>query len=137
MAGLHGQILLLTISEVKLSTGPRNSQSRRTFLRCRDYLEKNFMSIRTVEEAAAACGVSPAYLSRLFRRFARQPAYQFLMRLKMNQAAAFLERRDLNVNETAERFGMDPFHFSRVFKRVQGRPPISFLQENVSPTRTR
>ena len=50
------------------------------------------------------------------------------MRLKMNQAAAVLERQDLNVGETAELFGMDPFHFSRAFRRVHGRPPISFLQ---------
>lgn len=126
IAALQGQILLLLVSEVRLPRGTRDSRSRQTFLRCREYLEKNFATVRTAEEAAIACGVTPAYFCRLFRRFARQTAYRFLMRLKMNQAAVLLERHALNVGETAEALGLDPFHFSRAFKRVHGRPPIFF-----------
>lgn len=129
MAALQAQILLLLIREARLPRGARSNRSRQTFLRCRDYLERNFAAIRSAEEAAAACRVAPAYLSRLFRRYAGQPAYQFLMRLKMNQAAALLQRQQLNVSETAEVFGMDPFHFSRAFKRVHGRPPSALLEE--------
>lgn len=132
IAALQGQILLLMISEVRLQTGARAARSRRTFLRCRDYLEKNFANIETAEQAASACGVGPAYFSRLFRRFAGQGAYRVLMRLKMNQAAALLESRGLNVTEAADVLGMDPFHFSRVFKRVHGRSPSSFLFRNLA-----
>lgn len=128
LATLHGRILLLLLSEVQLPSGTQAHRSRQTFLRCRDYLEKNYATIRTAEAAATACGVAPAYFSRLFRRFAGQPAYQYLMRLKMTQAAAILERQQLNVSETAAMFGMDPFHFSRAFRRVHGRPPIALLQ---------
>lgn len=108
----------------------RAAGSRQTFLRRRDFLEQNFGALRTAEEAAAACGVAPAYLSRLFRRSTGQPAYRCLMRLKMNRAAALLERGALNVGETADAMGMDPFHFSRAFKRVHGRPPVSFLPQS-------
>jgi AraC-like DNA-binding protein len=127
ITALHGQILLLLVSEIQMRGGTRTAQSHQTFLRCREYLEKKFAAIRTAEEAAAACGVTPAYFSRLFRHFAGQPAYRFLMRLKMNQAAALLERQGLNVSETAEFLGMDPFHFSRAFKRVHGRAPSFFV----------
>lgn len=127
ITALQGQILLLLVSDVRLPGGKRASRSLQTFLRCREHLERNFAAIRTGEQAAAACGVTPAYFCRLFRRFARQSAYRFLMRLKMNQAAALLERNALNVGETAEVLGMDPFHFSRAFKRVHGRPPLAFL----------
>ena len=132
IAALQGRILLLLISEVRLPSGSRTNRSRQTFLRCRDYLEKHFATIRTAEAAAVACGVAPAYFSRLFRRFAGQPAYRFLMRLKMHQAAALLEHKGLNVSETADAFGMDPFHFSRVFKRVHGRSPSSFVPSHDS-----
>lgn len=127
ITALQGQILLLLVSDVRLPAGKRAIRSLQTFLRCRELLEQNFAAIRTVEEAAAASGMTPAYFCRLFRRFARQSAYRFLMRLKMNQAATLLERHALNVGETAEALGMDPFHFSRAFKRVHGRPPVSFL----------
>ncbi len=126
IAALHGRILLLLVSEVRLPSGSHANRSRQTFLRCRDHLEKHFATIRTAAEAAAACGVAPAYFSRLFRRFTGQPAYRFLMRLKMNQAATLLEHKGLNVGEVADAFGMDPFHFSRAFKRVHGVPPSSF-----------
>lgn len=132
IAALHGQILLLLVSEVRLGPGTREVRARRTFVRCRDHLEAHFASLRTAEEAAAACGVAPAYLSRLFRRFAGQPAYRFLMRLKMHHAAALLSRQQHNVSETAEALGMDPFHFSRVFKRVHGRSPLSFRERQES-----
>lgn len=126
IATLQGEILLLLLAEVKLPSGTRGSRSRETFVRCREYLERGFATVRTAEQAAVACGVTPAYFCRLFRNFARQSPYRFLMRLKMNQAAALLERHALNVGETAEVFGLDPFHFSRAFKRVHGRPPIFF-----------
>ena len=126
IAALQSQILLLLIAEVRLPRGTRDSRSRQTFVRCREYLEKNFAAVRTAEQAAVACGVTPAYFCRLFRRFAKQSAYRFLMRLKMNHAAVLLERHALNVGETAEMLGLDPFHFSRAFKRVHGQPPIFF-----------
>lgn len=130
IAALQGQILLLLLAEERLPCGSRVAGSRTTFLRCRNFLEKNFTTIRTAEQASAACGVAPAYLSRLFRRFTGQPAYRFLMRLRMNHAASLLERGTLNVSETAEVMGMDPFHFSRAFKRVHGKPPVSFLNQD-------
>lgn len=128
IAALQGQILLLLVAEVRLPSGARAHRARETFLRCRSYLEENFATLATAEEAAAACHVAPAYLSRLFRRFAGQPAYRFLMRLKMHQAAALMEQRQMNVSETADAMGMDPFHFSRAFKRVHGRSPLAFLR---------
>ena len=126
MTALQVRMLLLVLADVRLPAGTRGIQAQRTFLRCRDLIEKRHSGLRTAEEAAAACGLAPAYLSRLFRRFAGQPVYQFLMRLKMSEAAALLRRNALSVSETAEMFGMDPFHFSRAFKRVHGRAPVHF-----------
>ncbi len=127
LAALHAQVLLLVVSDVRLPTGARGKQSWETFLRSREHIEKHCATLRTAEEAAAACRIAPAYLSRLFRRFAGQTPYRFLMRLKMNEAATLLERQGMNVSETAEAFGMDPFHFSRAFKRLHGRPPSEFM----------
>ena len=118
---------MLLASEVRIPEGQRSSSARRTFQRCREYVETHFLNLRTVEEAAVACGVSLPYFSRIFRRFTGQAAYPFLMRLKMGQAAALLEHHGFNVSETADALGLDPFHFSRAFKRVHGRAPSSFM----------
>ncbi len=127
IAALHARILMLMVAEAQLPHGQRASGARETFLKCRAYLEANYLRLRTVEEAAAACGVTQAYFSRIFTRFASQSAYQFLLRLKMGHAAVLLEHRGLNVAETADVLEMDPFHFSRTFKRMHGRAPSSFI----------
>jgi len=132
IAALQGQILLLLVAEARLPGGTKDGRARETFLRCREHLERHFGILRTAEEAAAATGVTPAHFSRIFRRFAGETAYRFLMRLKMNHAAVLLEHQALTVGETAEAFGMDPFHFSRAFKRVHGRPPVFFRADRRS-----
>ena len=132
VAALQGQILLLMVSEVRLPSGTRENQALQTFRRCQQFLEENFLSVNTAEEIARTCHIAPAYLSRLFRRFAGQPAYRFLMRLKMNHAATLLEQQHLRVREVADAFAMDPFHFSRAFKRVHGLSPVAFLRSRNS-----
>lgn len=132
VAALQGQILLLMVSEVRLPSGTHESQALHTFRKCQRFLEENFATVNTAGEIASACHIAPAYLSRLFRRFAAQPAYRFLMRLKMNHAATLLEQKRLMVREVADAFAMDPFHFSRAFKRVHGLSPVAFLRSRGS-----
>jgi AraC-like DNA-binding protein len=86
--------------------------------------------VKTVEEAALACHMDAAYLSRLFRRFAHTTPHRFLMRLKMNRAAGLLLDDGLMVKETAAELGFaDAFHFSRAFKRVYGIAPERFVTQ--------
>ena len=128
ITALQGRILLLLMSDVRLPNVARSNHALQTFLRCRRVIEEGFAAFRTAEAAAAACHVAPAYLSRLFRRFAGVPVYQFLMRLKMNHAATLLDHRQLLVREAADVLAMDPFQFSRAFKRVHGMSPQAFFR---------
>lgn len=128
IATLQGQILLLLVSEVRLPSASRSNPALATFLRCQRFIEEHFLTLQTAEQAAAACHVAPAYLSRLFLRFAGQPPYRFLMRLKMHHAAMLLEERRLMVRQAADVFGLDPFQFSRAFKRVHGLSPLAFIR---------
>jgi len=128
IAALQGRILLLLVSEVRQPGTARANHALHSFLRCQRYLEDNFMGLQTAEAMAAACHVAPAYLSRLFARFAGQPPYRLLMRLKMHHAAGLLDGGHLLVREVADRLGMDAFQFSRAFKRVHGIAPLAFVQ---------
>src|SRR5207248_1628193 len=120
-------ILLLKIADAG-SPVQGQQQSYQTYLRCRAFLDENFEEVSTAEEAAAACHVDPAYLSRLFTRYDSESPYRYLLRKKMLLAAALLDEGRLIVREVADELGMDPFHFSRVFKRVHGISPMGFLR---------
>lgn len=98
-----------------------------TYQQCRDYMDRHFRRLRTLEQAAAECHLSNAYLCRLFRRYDHQSPYQYLLRLKMSLAAEQLRQPGALVKQAAGAAGFDnPFHFSRLFKSVFGLPPDAF-----------
>jgi AraC-like DNA-binding protein len=123
---LQLEILLLEIAGTRIAS-PAQGQSYQTFLRCRDCLDARYLELTTAEEVAAACHLDPAYLSRLFARYARESPYRYLLRKKMTHAADLLDGGRSIVREVASDLGMDPFHFSRVFKRVFGVSPSAFV----------
>ena len=85
------------------------------------------METNTVSEVAEKCFLDPAYLARLFKRFAEESPLQLLTRLKMGRAADLLVNGELLIKQVGEDVGYpDPYHFSRVFKRVYGIPPETF-----------
>lgn len=127
IASLQAEVLLLTLAE-SISAGGGRDQSHQTFLRCRNCIEERFLDFSTAAEIAAACHVSPAYLSRLFALHGRETPYQALLRCRMRHAAALLDGGRMIVREVAESLGLDAFHFSRVFKRVHGVSPAEFLR---------
>lgn len=121
------ELLLLRIREdVRLGTQPR-SEAHRSYARCREFMQDNYLTLRSVAEVAAQCSLDPAYLSRLFKRYTDENPLQFLTRLKMDHAAELILRGGYNVKQAAATTGFqDPYHFSRVFKRVHGVAPGRF-----------
>lgn len=121
--------LILTADDCSMDPDAAFSPAWQTYLRCRQYMERNYLEIVTVAGAAGACFVDQAYLTRLFKRFAEESPLQLITRLKMGKAADLLGAGDLLVKQVAEQIGYpDPYHFSRVFKRVYGMPPETFIR---------
>lgn len=97
-----------------------------TYLQCRRHIEEHYPRLQTLEQIAKQCHVNKAYLCRLFGRYHHQSPYQYLLRLKINQAAALLQP-GLLVKQVAQQMGFDDaFHFSRVFRRIHGVWPSAF-----------
>ncbi|MEO6788923.1 MAG: AraC family transcriptional regulator [Chthoniobacteraceae bacterium] len=126
------RLLLLKIQQHAVPGGRTVPRSFTTYERLRRHIEEHHLRLRTVDDIARECHVTPMYVSRLFRRFGRTGAYQFLLRLKMNHAAELLDD-GLLVKETAARLGFaDAFQFSRAFKRVHGVAPTRLLESRRS-----
>jgi AraC family transcriptional regulator of arabinose operon len=120
------QILLLAADEAVPEEGSA-SAAWATYRRCRDYIERHGLGLRSLAGAAAACSVSEAHLCRLFHRYDVVSPYQLLVRLKMARAAALLLNRRLLVRDIGRQVGYeDPYHFSKAFKRVYGLSPQAF-----------
>lgn len=121
--------LILTADDCSMDPDAAFSPAWQTYLRCRQYIERNYLKIESVSDVAKECFVDQAYLARLFKRFAEESPLQLITRLKMGKAADLLSAGDLLIKQVAEEVGFaDPYHFSRVFKRVYGIPPETFTQ---------
>lgn len=119
--------LALKISEASAPEEAAGSLAFAAYQRCRQHIETHFARLKTLRQIAQECHVDGAYLCRLFQKFDHQTPYQFLMRLKMNLAAEWLQQPGALVKQVAQRAGFgDPFHFSRAFKSVFGVAPETF-----------
>lgn len=125
------QLELLVISIMRGARGEIGSSPRAAavFDRCRQYFLTHFRTLRTAEEAADACHIDVAYLTRLFRRFQDETPYRFLQRLQVQWAAERLQSAGCLVKTVADELKVDPFQFSRAFKRVYGISPSEFLAQ--------
>jgi AraC-like DNA-binding protein len=119
--------LILKIAETSIFEHSRTTSSFYTYQNSVEVIQKNFISLQSLEQIAEACHIDSAYLCRLFKRFGNRSPYQYLMRMKMNLAAQKLRLPNSSVKEIAFELGFsDPFHFSRVFKKIFGIPPSKF-----------
>lgn len=81
----------------------------------------------TVAELAAAAGCSPAALDRRLRRVFALSPQQYVLRARVDHAAALLGGTDLPVVEVARAAGFyDQASFTRTFGRLTGETPAQF-----------
>ena len=121
------ECLALKIAASRIPHESAETLSLLSYQDCRRHIEENFRRLKSLEQLASECHLDAAYLCRLFQRYDHQTPYKFLMRLKMNLAAEWLEQPGALVKQVAERAGFrDQFHFSRAFKNVLGVSPNTF-----------
>lgn len=129
LCAAHLRLLLLKIAQRGVPPKAAEPRAMASYQRARRYMEEHFTTLKTAEDVARCCHMTPVHLSRIFRRFGRTTPYQFLTRLKMNHAAELLVDSGLLVKEAADRLGYaNQFQFSRAFKRVYGLAPDHFAK---------
>jgi AraC-like DNA-binding protein len=131
LCGAIAETLIYMTAEASMLGLEAGNPALARYRECRNIITGNYMRIKTLKDAAAACGIDPAYLCRLYKRFDSQTPYQHILRLQMTHAAGRLLTPEKLVKEVADEMGYnDPFHFSRTFKRVFGVSPNRFVNEH-------
>lgn len=122
------ELLLLKIEDAVGAFEP-GDQARENFQRCKSLIDAEATRLQTLRQIAVAVGMEESSVCRLFRQYQETSPYQYLLRRKMNLAAAFLVQGGRLVKEAAQHVGfMDPYHFSRCFKAVHGVSPKTLLK---------
>ena len=99
-----------------------------------EYVEENFLVNKiSVPFLADRCGISEAYLKKLFiKKFGMSPI-KYIIRLKINHACDLLRSKQYSITQVAELCGYDNvYYFSRQFKEYVGTAPSVFVEKYIS-----
>jgi AraC-like DNA-binding protein/ligand-binding sensor protein len=138
----HVGSLLSAVVHYHVEALDREVRAKRDRLRGYPYLERAAAYARehcceeiSAAEVARACGVSPAHLSRSFRKAMGMTFSEYRAGLRIAEAQRLLVRTSMSVMEVALRVGFSRHsYFSRCFRRALGVTPLDFrrrvLREN-------
>jgi AraC-like DNA-binding protein len=87
----------------------------------------NFRSHWTVQQYAAALGISADRLHAICSSGIGKPPKALISERLAQEAAARLERSSLTIQQLGHSLGFsDPAHFSHFFRKMMGMPPNSY-----------
>jgi two-component system response regulator YesN len=90
-------------------------------------IHDRYISGVTIEEAAAALGISSGHLSRIFRQETGYTFLDYLMYVRVKRAAELLRDPTVKVYEVADLVGYaDARYFGQVFRKITGLTPREF-----------
>ena len=106
---------------------PLSSSSR--YLEIRRYLEEHSHQLLTRDSVAATFGLSPGFVSRLFRQHSPTGFHQTLMQLRLGHARTLLTSSHQPVTDVAARCGFSSAnYFAQAFRRAEGISPQLWRQ---------
>ena len=121
LQSVRGYIIELykTVFELDSNQGVRGYSS--TVKNCIFYIEENFASNISLDDAAKAVNVSKSYLSMLFKQETGTNFVAYLNEYRIRQAKILLGKTNLKIYEVAEKVGFcSPYYFSKIFKEQTG-----------------
>jgi AraC-like DNA-binding protein len=99
----------------------------RHLLRARDLADARYAEPLSVDDMAAAAGLSRAHFSREFRRAFGVAPHAYLLTRRLERAAALLRTTDSSVAEVCLAVGLTSVgSFTTSFRRAFGRTPTAY-----------
>jgi two-component system response regulator YesN len=94
----------------------------------KDFINKTYMKEDCkLNEIARQVGISPTYLSALFKKETAVNISEYILKVRMEKAQELLLFSDLRISDISYRVGYsNQFYFSTCFKKYTGRTPNEF-----------
>jgi AraC-like DNA-binding protein len=101
----------------------------RHLLRAKDLVDARYAEPLTVDDLAAAAGLSRAHFSREFRRAFGEPPHAYLLTRRLERAAALLRGTDLSIADVCLSVGLQSIgSFTTSFSRMYGVSPLAYRE---------
>ena len=95
--------------------------------KCRDYVRKHYREKISLDEIAEAVGISPTYLSRLFRKETGVCLQDFINEVRVTRAAELLRYSAKSLPEIAYYVGFpNQSYLGKIFKKYKNMTPRAY-----------
>lgn len=110
----------------------RKDSKNHIVVNVKKYIGQNVKERLSLNEVAAVFGISPNYLSQLFKKYSDTGFNEYVTFCKIHEAKKLLEDSNMKVYEIAEMLGFESaFYFSKVFKKVEGCSPTEYINSKI------
>lgn len=97
------------------------------------YIQAHIEEKLSLNDIAAVFGLSPNYLSVLFKKTCGMGFSEYISQMKVKKAKTMLLEQHMKIYEVAEQLGFESaFYFSKVFKKVEGISPREYIQTKIN-----
>jgi len=111
------------------STRVLNGLSHVKLVALKEYFRENLDQDICLAQMASIVGLSPKHLCRCFKHVVGQSPYQYLLKLRMEEAKRLLRKSDQSITQIGLATGFSAVrHFSTTFRKVTGQSPSQFRQ---------
>jgi len=94
------------------------------------YIYNNYNRDISLNSAAEYVFLSPAYLSRLFRKETGQSFIEYVMKVRVEKAKTLLRNTDKKTYEIAREVGYNDIrYFAKMFKQIEGITPAQYREK--------
>ena len=133
---LH-QILLL-VQRFRQEKNPAvNSYLQEEMEFARRYINEHYNEPISIEKYAQSRGMSVSWFQKNFKQFMNHSPTQYILSIRVKNAASLLETMDYSMAEIAAIVGYDdPLYFSRLFHKLKGLSPTQYRKRFVEKNET-
>jgi two-component system response regulator YesN len=108
----------------------RNIQHTRIFIKAKEFVWSNYNQDISLKKASEAVGISPYYLSHLFRKEMGISFLEYLTSVRISIAKRLLKEPSMAILEVCLEVGyQDPSHFAKIFKKKEGVYPSEYRKK--------
>lgn len=127
LRGLLFGLLAQSRRELLRAESSVSGKARNTFIGIKEFLHEHYQEPINRKTVAAAFGLSPSYVSRIFAAFSDRNFLCYLNQLRLTHACNLLKDSTVSLGGIAKSCGFpDANYFIRAFKRAYGQTPGRF-----------
>lgn len=131
LEGLSRWLLHLESGIVSYSQEYMGEIYRYKVKKAKQYIYENRYRKIALNDVAEELGITPGYLSRIFKKVTLQSFSDYIAEIKIEEAKKLLLQDNNRVYEVSSLLGYDdPYYFSKVFKRVTQMTPSEYIARN-------